>query len=369
MAGIHINNVVKSYDDVPVLRGVSATVADGEFVVLVGPSGCGKTTLLRTIAGFERPGSGQVLIDEDDVTRWHPARRGVAMVFQSYALYPHMTVRENIAFGLKIARMSAAQIEERVQEATAVLQIGHLLARRPRELSGGQRQRVAIGRAIVRHPRVFLFDEPLSNLDAELRVQMRVELVKLHERLGATMIYVTHDQVEAMTMADRIVVLNKGVVEQAGTPLELYDRPRNLFVAGFLGSPRMNFLDVTLAAAAAGDALVSLPGGGTMRVPAEAAGLAPGAPLVLGVRPECISLGGPGDAHLPALAEVVEHLGSDVVAHLRLDAGPSLQVKLDGRDPVRRGAAVQAGLRGDACYLFDAQGTCLQALPSRPVAV
>ena len=357
---------MKSYADTQVLRGVSAEVADGEFVVLVGPSGCGKTTLLRTVAGFERPDSGHVLIGEDDVTAWHPARRGVAMVFQSYALYPHMSVRENIAFGLRIARMSEAQIEQRVQEATSVLQIGHLLARRPRELSGGQRQRVAIGRAIVRHPRVFLFDEPLSNLDAELRVQMRVELVKLHERLGATMIYVTHDQVEAMTMADRIVVLNRGEVEQVGTPLELYDRPRNRFVAGFLGSPRMNFLDVTLVAAQPGDVVVALPGAGTLRVPADAASLAQGAPLVLGVRPECVSLGGAADAHLPAIAEVVEHLGSDVVAHLRLEAGPTLQIKLDGRDALRRGERVEAGLRGDACCLFDAHGACLDALQPVP---
>ena len=361
MAAIHIRRIVKSYADTAVLRGVSAEVAEGEFVVLVGPSGCGKTTLLRTVAGFERPNSGQVLIGDDDVTAWHPARRGVAMVFQSYALYPHMTVRENIAFGLKVARMSEAQIEQRVQEATTVLQIGHLLGRRPSELSGGQRQRVAIGRAIVRHPRVFLFDEPLSNLDAELRVQMRVELVKLHERLGATMIYVTHDQVEAMTMADRIVVLNKGMVEQVGAPLELYHRPRNQFVAGFLGSPRMNFLNVTVQAADPSGVVVALPGAGTLQVAAEAASVAPGAPLVLGVRPECVFLNDAVDARLPAIAEVVEHLGSDVVAHLRLESGPTLQVKLEGHDALRRGEQVEAGLRGAACYLFDAKGECLNA--------
>jgi multiple sugar transport system ATP-binding protein len=368
MAGVRIERVSKAYGDVAVLRDVSAEVDDGEFVVLVGPSGCGKTTLLRTVAGFERPGAGRVLIGSDDVTGWPPARRGVAMVFQSYALYPHMTVRENIAFGLEIARVPGPEIAARIEAAAGILQIGSLLARRPRELSGGQRQRVAIGRAIVRQPRVFLFDEPLSNLDAELRVQMRVELVKLHERLGATMIYVTHDQVEAMTMADRIVVLNKGRVEQAGAPLDLYDRPCNLFVAGFIGSPRMNFVEVAASAVESGGVAVALPGGAVLRVPADGTGVAPGAALTLGVRPESLTLlPGASDARLPGTAEVVEHLGSEALAHLRLDAGPLLQAKLDGHDPVRRGDRVEVGLRGAACYLFARDGACLPALQPRPV--
>ncbi len=368
MASVHIERVAKAFGETAVLHDVSAEIADGEFVVLVGPSGCGKTTLLRTVAGFERPGAGRVLIGGDDVTTWHPARRGVAMVFQSYALYPHMTVRENIAFGLKLARVPDAEIASRVDEAAGILQIGHLLARYPRELSGGQRQRVAIGRAIVRHPRVFLFDEPLSNLDAELRVQMRVELIKLHERLGATMIYVTHDQVEAMTMADRIVVLNKGWIEQVGAPLDLYDQPRNLFVAGFIGSPRMNFLEVTATAADEAGVTVALPGGTGLRVPAEAGGIAPGQTLTLGVRPEHVGVSGEAaDARLPAVADVVEHLGSEALAHLRLDAGPLLQAKTGGHAPVRRGERLQLGLRGALCYLFAPDGACLPALAARPV--
>ena len=372
MASVHIERVAKAFGETAVLHEVSAEIADGEFVVLVGPSGCGKTTLLRTVAGFERPGAGRVLIGDDDVTAWHPARRGVAMVFQSYALYPHMTVRENIAFGLKLARVPDAEIASRVDEAAGILQIGHLLARYPRELSGGQRQRVAIGRAIVRHPRVFLFDEPLSNLDAELRVQMRVELVKLHERLGATMIYVTHDQVEAMTMADRIVVLNKGRIEQVGAPLDLYDQPRNLFVAGFIGSPRMNFLEVTAATVDGVGVTVALPGGAALHVPAEASGIAPGQALTLGVRPEHVGLGahvgeGAADTCLPAVAEVVEHLGSEALAHLRLEAGPLLQAKTGGHAPVRRGERLQLGLRGALCYLFAPDGACLPALAARPV--
>jgi len=367
MASVRIDRVAKAYGDVTVLHEVSVDIADGEFVVLVGPSGCGKTTLLRTIAGFERPGAGRVLIGDDDVTAWAPARRGVAMVFQSYALYPHMTVRENIAFGLKLARMPAAEIAANVAEVADVLQIAHLLARRPAELSGGQRQRVAIGRAIVRHPRVFLFDEPLSNLDAELRVQMRVELVKLHERLRATMVYVTHDQVEAMTMADRIVVLNKGRIEQVGAPLELYDRPANLFVAGFIGSPRMNFLTVTATEADEAGVTVALPGGVGLQVPVEAGGTRSGSTLTLGVRPEAALIGhAAGDVSLPAIAEVIEQLGSETLVHLRLEAGPLLQAKLGGHAQVRRGERLPVRLSRASCYLFAPDGARLHMLGSCP---
>ena len=291
MAEVLIERLSKTFGELAVLNDISMQVEHGEFMVFVGPSGCGKTTLLRSIAGLERPSSGRISIGGEDVTSWAPARRGVSMVFQSYALYPHMTVRQNIAFGLRVAKTPAGDIERRVSEAGSVLQIDHLLDRRPRELSGGQRQRVAIGRSIVRDPKAFLFDEPLSNLDAELRVQMRVELVALHERLGATMIYVTHDQVEAMTMADRIAVLNRGQVEQIGTPLELYRRPRNLFVAGFIGSPRMNLIPTEVRQTGPAGITVTLPGGGEVVVPVSAEGVAVGQTLTLGLRPEHLGIG------------------------------------------------------------------------------
>jgi lactose/L-arabinose transport system ATP-binding protein len=242
MADLQLRGVNKSFGTVPVIKNVDLDIGNGEFVVFVGPSGCGKSTLLRTISGLEEPTSGQVFIGGEDVTDYDPSERGVAMVFQSYALYPHMTVEQNLGFGLRMGGMPRDQVATRVAEAARVLEIEELMARKPRQLSGGQRQRVAIGRAIVREPKAFLFDEPLSNLDAELRVQMRIEIAKLHQQLGATMVYVTHDQVEAMTLADRIVVLRAGIVEQQGTPIQLYDDPDNIFVAGFIGSPRMNFV-------------------------------------------------------------------------------------------------------------------------------
>jgi multiple sugar transport system ATP-binding protein len=291
MAEVGIERLHKTFGETAVLNDISMQIHHGEFMVFVGPSGCGKTTLLRSIAGLEKPSAGRVTIGGDDVTRWPPARRGVSMVFQSYALYPHMTVRENIAFGLKVAKVPKADIAGRVKDAAGVLQIEHLLDRRPKELSGGQRQRVAIGRSIVRQPKAFLFDEPLSNLDAELRVQMRVELVGLHDRLGATMIYVTHDQVEAMTMADRIAVLNKGQVEQIGAPLELYRQPRNLFVAGFIGSPRMNLMPTTVLATGPTGVTVALPGGAPILVPVQAAGVTVGQAMTLGLRPEHLGIG------------------------------------------------------------------------------
>ncbi len=369
MAEVGIDRLQKTFGETAVLNDISMQVRHGEFMVFVGPSGCGKSTLLRSIAGLEKPSAGRVTIGGEDVTRWPPARRGVAMVFQSYALYPHMTVRENIAFGLKVAKMPTAEIAGRVRDAAAVLQIGHLLDRRPRELSGGQRQRVAIGRSIVRDPKAFLFDEPLSNLDAELRVQMRVELVALHERLGATMIYVTHDQVEAMTMADRIAVLNRGRVEQIGAPLELYRQPRNLFVAGFIGSPRMNLLPSSVQSAGPGGVTVALPGGGTVLVPVAGAGIAAGQALTLGMRPEHLGLGaspgGAPDATLPAQVQLVEHLGGEILAHLVLADGTPLNVKTHGHGEITRSAAVEVGVRGALCYLFTEAGDCLAALHPR----
>ena len=370
MAKVKIDDVSKAFGPVIVLDDVSIDILDGEFMVFVGPSGCGKTTLLRTVAGLERPSSGRVMIGSDDVTAWPPARRGVAMVFQSYALYPHMTVRENIAFGLKLANMPDAEIEQRVREAGATLQIAPLLERKPRELSGGQRQRVAIGRAIVRQPRVFLFDEPLSNLDAELRVQMRVELIDLHQRLRATMVYVTHDQIEAMTMADRIVVLNRGRVEQIGAPLELYQQPRNIFVAGFIGSPKMNFLKTPVTEVDAAGVTVTLPGDVRLSVPVLPGDVRPGTELTLGVRPEHVALDGAAGragARLPAEVLVVEHLGSEILVHVKLPDGAALGIKAFGdTPPLHRGQRTSIELRPELCYLFTTEGATLSSLRPRP---
>ena len=368
MADVGIERLHKSFADLPVLNDISMQVRHGEFMVFVGPSGCGKSTLLRSIAGLERPTAGRISIEGEDVTNWPPARRGVSMVFQSYALYPHMTVRQNIAFGLKVAKRPASEIEAQVREAAAILQIGPLLDRRPRELSGGQRQRVAIGRSIVRQPKAFLFDEPLSNLDAELRVQMRVELVALHERLGATMIYVTHDQIEAMTMADRIAVLNRGRVEQIGAPLELYREPRNIFVAGFIGSPRMNMMPAEVSAVGPDGVTVALPGGAPLLVPVSAVGVQAGETLTIGMRPEHLGIGeapgGGADALLPGQTTLVEHLGGEILAHVTLAGGGAIDVKTPGHDEVRRGVAVQVGVRGALCYLFKETGDCLPLLQS-----
>jgi len=269
MTDVSLSGVEKRFGEALVIRDVSLDIADGELCVFVGPSGCGKSTLLRLVAGLEDPTAGDIVFDGERVNDRPPAARGIAMVFQSYALYPHMTVRDNMAFGLKLARYGRDGIAARIAEAARTLQIEPLLDRKPRELSGGQRQRVAIGRAIVREPGVFLFDEPLSNLDAALRVQMRVEIARLHREIAATMIYVTHDQVEAMTLAERIVVLNEGAVEQVGPPLELYERPRNMFVAGFIGSPRMNFIEAEAIGRGADSVTVVLPGGGRLAVPIQ----------------------------------------------------------------------------------------------------
>jgi multiple sugar transport system ATP-binding protein len=319
MATLNLRQVRKRYDDnTEVIRGVDLDIADGEFTVFVGPSGCGKSTMLRMIAGLEDITGGDILIGGERINDVAPADRGVAMVFQSYALYPHMTVAENMGFALKLAGHSKAEVKQAVGRAAEILQITHLLERKPKALSGGQRQRVAIGRAIVRKPKVFLFDEPLSNLDASLRVQMRIELSKLHQELGTTMIYVTHDQVEAMTLGDRIAVFNAGVIEQVGTPMELYERPANQFVAGFLGSPRMNFIPCT-AESGTGDALrLSVAGAGRVQLPQARRPAGSSNELVLGIRPEHLDLTTTQGEGLAARIALLEHLGDSIIVHATL---------------------------------------------------
>ena len=343
MSGVSIRKVTKHYGSVEVIRELSVDVVAGEFLVFVGPSGCGKSTLLRMIAGLEGFDSGEIAIDGRVVNALHPSERDIAMVFQDYALYPQMSVRKNMGFGLKMRRYPPAEIQRRVMDAAAILQIEHLLERRPRELSGGQRQRVAMGRAIVRNPKVFLFDEPLSNLDAKLRVDMRSEIKALHQRLKTTSIYVTHDQVEAMTMADRIVVLNGGRIEQIGTPLALYHQPQTRFVAGFLGAPAMNFLPVT-----ADRDTLHLPGGGKL----SASGLRQGV-CELGVRPERLRVvDAPEPAHLSGTVIVLEPLGADTLVTLDC-AGHKVVVRLPGDCTQRLGETLRLALDPDALVLFD----------------
>ncbi|WP_026620848.1 lactose/L-arabinose transport system ATP-binding protein (plasmid) [Ensifer sp. WSM1721] len=329
-----LSDVRKSYGSLEVIHGIDLTIEEGDFVVFVGPSGCGKSTLLRMIAGLEEVTEGEIAIKGRDVTDLDPSERGIAMVFQSYALYPHMSVRENLAFGLKMARTAAADIERRVAQASAILKIDHLLDRRPGQLSGGQRQRVAIGRAIVREPDVFLFDEPLSNLDAELRVSMRIEIARLHRELGNTMIYVTHDQTEAMTLADQIVVLRDGRIEQAGSPRDVYEDPANIFVAGFIGSPRMNFLEAEWL----GQGTIRV-GNATMRAGIDGSGLTSGEHLLLGIRPEHIAVAEPGPERITAQVEFSEYLGGTRYLYCQLEDGQSLVVEQ------REGPDWQAGER------------------------
>ena len=358
MAAVTLRGVTKSFGETPVIRGVDLDIADGEFCVFVGPSGCGKSTLLRLVAGLETLTDGVITIGDHDVSWLAPAERGISMVFQSYALYPHMTVRENIGFGLKMAGLPRAEIKLRTQKAAELLQLSELLARRPAHLSGGQRQRVAIGRAIVRDPEVFLFDEPLSNLDAALRVQMRIEISKLHNSLEATMIYVTHDQVEAMTMATKIVVLNAGRIEQVGSPLELYHRPGNLFVATFIGSPKMNVF-AGAARSSGASAQVAFPGGAETAV--DLRGHAPVAgPVSLGVRPEHIALAGPESSQgMPARVLLTEHLGGETLLYLESPSLPQFVVKTDGLSPAKIGDAVRAVFPPRMCHLFDASGAAI----------
>jgi multiple sugar transport system ATP-binding protein len=355
MARIELKGVRKSFQSLEVIHGIDLTIEDGAFTVFVGPSGCGKSTLLRMMAGLEELSAGQIDIDGARCDHLMPAARGMAMVFQSYALYPHMSVEQNLRFGLENQRMPRTEITERVQKAAEILQIAHLLKRRPNQLSGGQSQRVAIGRAIVKEPKAFLFDEPLSNLDAELRVKMRGELVSLHQRLGSTMIYVTHDQVEAMTMADQIVVLREGEIAQAGTPISLYTKPANQFVAGFLGAPQMNFLSGSVGANRSsvqidGVAVLPLPTG----TPVTA-----DAPIIVGIRPEHIAV--TGDGPLQATVEQAEVLGAETILHTRLSTGAPVTVSVRGISPVTPGTPLRLTPELPNTHVFDDKGLALRA--------
>ncbi|WP_342321252.1 sn-glycerol-3-phosphate ABC transporter ATP-binding protein UgpC [Burkholderia pseudomallei] len=346
MAEVAFEQVHKSFGPVQVLRQVDLIVRDGEFLVLVGPSGCGKSTLLRALAGLESVTRGRILIGGRIVNDLPPKDRDIAMVFQNYALYPHMNVLENLTFALKLRELKPAEIDKRAREAAAILGLNSLLDRYPRHLSGGQRQRVAMGRAIVRHPKVFLFDEPLSNLDAKLRVQMRAEIRGLHQRLRATMVYVTHDQIEAMTMADRIVVLNGGVIEQIGAPLELYDDPDNLFVAGFIGSPAMNFLAGRYECAPNGTRVRI----GDATLPAPTVQIPGGSRVTIGVRPEHLETGGPDG--IPFLVEVVEPTGASTELFGAV-AGERCCVICNGRSALQPGTVTSVRAKPDKIFLFD----------------
>ena len=362
MADLQLRGINKSFGAVQVITDVDLEIGDGEFVVFVGPSGCGKSTLLRTISGLEEPTSGQVFIGGEDVTDFDPGERGVAMVFQSYALYPHMTVEENLGFGLRMGGMPRADVARRVEEAARMLELQELMDRKPRQLSGGQRQRVAIGRAIVRQPKAFLFDEPLSNLDAELRVQMRIEIAKLHQNLGATMVYVTHDQVEAMTLADKIVVLRKGRIEQQGSPISLYDDPDNIFVAGFIGSPRMNLLQGRIASLDGQWAAVELDAFPGPALPVKLRGTkmaAVGDKVTYGVRPEHFVEVAPDGPFVTATAQVVEQLGGVSYIYASGSNGVQFTVQQKGHSRVPAGAEVKVGIDPAASLLFGADGARL----------
>ena len=338
MANLKLLDIKKSYGKTEVVHGVDLEVLDGEFCVLVGPSGCGKSTLLRMIAGLEAITAGSILIDDVEVNNISAAKRGLAMVFQSYALYPHMTVRQNLAFGLENLKLDKADIDQRIIKAANQLRMEDYLKRKPGQLSGGQRQRVAIGRAIVREPSIYLFDEPLSNLDAELRVATRVELKALHARLGNTMVYVTHDQIEAMTMADKIVVMHDGIIEQTGTPLDLYNKPANLFVAGFIGSPKMNFLDCS-------------------SLPESVKKLAPKGAFTFGVRPEHLSI--KEDNSLPLKVKNVEQLGSDSYLYGDTIDNQVLSIKLNNQTDIKSGQSINIGLDESDMHWFDSNGISL----------
>ena len=350
MAEVSLRGIRKSYGNLEVVHGVDLDIASGEFVVFVGPSGCGKSTLLRMIAGLEPISGGEISIGGRVVNDVPSPQRGIAMVFQSYALYPHMSVYDNMAFGLKLAKTPKEEVDTRVREAARILQIEDYLDRMPKALSGGQRQRVAIGRAIVRNPQVFLFDEPLSNLDASLRAQTRIEIAKLHETLDATMIYVTHDQVEAMTLADRIVVLNAGRIEQVGTPLELYRNPVNTFVAGFIANQRMNFLDVTL------DANRMLTNSPKLRQLIEGrAGV-----RTIGIRPEHVTLASQDTADLTGTLAVIEQFGEYALAYVEIGTGDLMTIKLDGAPDLQLHQPIHMAIPSEALHLFDEAGRALR---------
>ncbi|MBZ9936527.1 sn-glycerol-3-phosphate ABC transporter ATP-binding protein UgpC [Mesorhizobium sp. BR1-1-16] len=356
MSELTLSSLKKSFAGTAVIKGVDLDVTQGEFVVFVGPSGCGKSTLLRMIAGLEEVTSGEIVIAGKTVNDLPPVKRGIAMVFQSYALYPHMSVYENIAFPLRVEKLPEDQVRTRVSEAARVLQLESRLQQRPGTLSGGQRQRVAIGRAIVREPKIFLFDEPLSNLDAALRADMRIELTRLHKKLGATMIYVTHDQVEALTMADKIVVLNAGQIEQVGSPLDLYHRPANRFVAGFIGNPKMNFLQGTCTAADGAGITVDLGPLGLITLPRAGSPALVGQRLEVGIRPEHLSLDAPGGFRLTIRPGIIERLGIHTVAYAPLPNGDTFVALFDGDPPVADDTDIEVSVDPALCHLFDEAG-------------
>ncbi|MCC7046876.1 MAG: sn-glycerol-3-phosphate import ATP-binding protein UgpC [Alphaproteobacteria bacterium] len=343
MAEVELRSVRKSFGATKVIHGVDIKIADGELVVIVGPSGCGKSTLLRMVAGLETVSEGTVAIDGVPVNDREPKDRDIAMVFQNYALYPHMSVYDNMAYGLRNRGMARDEIDRRVRAAAQTLELAHLLERKPRQLSGGQRQRVAMGRAIVREPKAFLFDEPLSNLDAKLRVQMRVEIKKLQRQLGVTSLYVTHDQVEAMTLADRLIVMNAGVAEQIGTPMELYARPATTFVGGFIGSPAMNFFPGRAA-----NGRVELEGGIVLAMP----NTVPSGDVTVGIRPEHMTLGGGPGASLPLKVELIEHLGAEALVYGRLPGGAELTARIDGESDVAVGSQLALSVDPRHVHLF-----------------
>ena len=355
MSTLILKNIHKSFGAVDIIRGVDLDIRSGEFVVFVGPSGCGKSTLLRMISGLETTSSGTISIRDRDVTHVPPAKRGIAMVFQSYALFPHMSVADNITFGLRLQHAGKEEIARKLTEIADILHLTPLLDRRPKQLSGGQRQRVAIGRAIIRNPDVFLFDEPLSNLDAALRVQMRLEIARLHQRLEATMIYVTHDQVEAMTLADRIVVLNAGRIEQVGAPIDLYERPANRFVAQFIGSPKMNFLNARVDVIE-GRRVAAI---GAMAVPlADATPAQPGENVTIGIRPESLAIGGEGRQICQARIAIVERLGSETIAYAGIDGQEELlSIKLPANPQVNPGDLVPVTLLDRRVHVFGKDGS------------
>ena len=346
MSGVTLENAIKRYGETQVIHGVDLEIEDGEFCVFVGPSGCGKSTLLRMIDGLEDTTDGKITIGSRDVTKADPSERGVAMVFQTYALYPHMTVEQNMGFGLKMNGVPKDEIARKVGTASEILKLGPYLKRKPKALSGGQRQRVAIGRAIVRGPEVFLFDEPLSNLDAELRVDMRVEIARLHKEIGATMIYVTHDQVEAMTLADKIVVLRAGVIEQVGSPMQLYQNPDNKFVAGFIGSPSMNFLEGVVDGKS-----VRVPGFGDKRIETSVALPADGSKVTVGLRPQHLIV---NEAEATLTVDLRERLGGVAYDYLTAPTGERLVVETRGDDPIASGAMVAVDFDAKDALFFDA---------------
>ena len=374
MAQVHLRGVRKSYDKLEVIHGVDIEIADGEFIVIVGPSGCGKSTLLRMVAGLERITGGTIAIGDRVVNELEPKDRDIAMVFQNYALYPHFSVYENMAYGLKIRGLSKAEIDVRVQKAAKILELGTFLQRKPRQLSGGQRQRVAMGRAIVRNPQVFLFDEPLSNLDATLRSQTRIEIARLHRQFEqASVVYVTHDQVEAMTLADRIVLLHAGAdtqrfgsIAQVGAPMELYHHPRNRFVAGFIGSPRMNFLPAQVVNAQENGILIRLQHSEETLLVAAKGQVQPGQQVTLGVRPEHMEIGSQGQYGITREVMLVERLGEQTYVHLDEPAGQPLVAKAPGDAHIARGERLRVSVAPSCAYLFDADGVALARTQVHP---